>query len=194
METPRTAHSILIVDDGDRLRKSLKRSLDQENYETWTAASGEEALEIFEKTRIDLLITDLVMPGMGGMALIRSIQSAVPSMKVIIITAYGSAESMQETEQLGVHHYLTKPFDLVVLKRTVNALLGPEASAASSRTSPCWVWYCGVHGLCLAVKMLGAFFWLSQKVLRRTRPTSMIHGFGKTTKTLSRIASVLMRR
>lgn len=116
-------HTILIVDDKERLRKGLARSLSREGCRTLTAASAEEALALSKERRIDLVITDLVMPGMDGMALIRKFKSAVPGIKTIIITAYGSAESMQEAEELGVACYLAKPFDLPHLKSRVNELL-----------------------------------------------------------------------
>ena len=87
-------HTILIVDDEVRLRKALERSFRQEGYQTLAAASGEEALALLKKEKVDLVIADLVMPGMDGISLIRSIRESDPGMKVIILTAYGSAESM----------------------------------------------------------------------------------------------------
>ncbi len=123
MSGPRETHTILIVDDKERLRKGLARSLSGESRRTLTAASGEEALALSKGRKIDLVITDLVMPGMDGMALIRNIKSTMPGIEAIIITAYGSAESMQEAEELGVACYLEKPFDLSDLKSRVNELL-----------------------------------------------------------------------
>jgi two-component system, response regulator, stage 0 sporulation protein F len=116
-------HTILIVDDEERLRKALERSFRQEGYQTRAATSGEEALALLQKEKVDLLIADLVMPGMDGMTLVRSVRGFDPGMKVIILTAYGSAESMAEAEALGVAHYLTKPFDLFHLKSRVKMLL-----------------------------------------------------------------------
>ncbi len=135
MPSARRTQTILIVDDKERLRKGLARSLRRESCRTLTAASGEEALALSKGRKIDLVITDLVMPGMDGMALIRNIKSAVPGIEAIIITAYGSAESMQEAEELGVACYLAKPFDLSHLKSRVNELLAGKDEGGRMRTA-----------------------------------------------------------
>ena len=128
------AHTILIVEDQKRLRKGLARSLSQEDFRTLTAASGEEALRLLEKRRVDLVITDLVMPGMDGMALVKNIRESTRNIEVVIITAYGSAESMQEARDLGVAHYLAKPFDLPDLKSKVKELLERRTEDGDEKT------------------------------------------------------------
>ena len=83
-------------------------------------------------------MTDLFMPGMGGMALAKSVKRLNPGMKIILITAYGSAESRQEAEALGVGCYLAKPFDLSYLKSKVSELLlAGETSGSVCTESPC---------------------------------------------------------
>ena len=129
-------HTILIVDDEVRLRKALERSFRQEGYQTLAAASGEEALALLKKEKVDLVIADLVMPGMDGISLVRTIRGSDPGMKVIILTAYGSAESMAEAEALGVAHYLTKPFDLFHLKSRVKMLLKAPRAWRGGQKSP----------------------------------------------------------
>lgn len=125
--------SILIVDDEERLRRALERSFCQENWQTQAAASGEKALGILQEQRVDLVITDLVMPGMDGMSLVRRIKDTLPETEVIILTAYGSPESMEEAKALGVSCYLAKPFDLAYLKTKVNELL----PALKTSVAPC---------------------------------------------------------
>jgi two-component system response regulator (stage 0 sporulation protein F) len=133
MPDAKEANSILIVDDQKRLRKGLARSLSQEDCRTLAASSGEEALRLLERTRVDLVITDLVMPGMDGMALVREMRKSALDVEVVIITAYGSAESMQEARELGVAHYLAKPFDLPNLKSKVKELLARGADGGNRR-------------------------------------------------------------
>lgn len=128
------ANTILIVDDKKRLRKGLARSLGQEHFRTLTAASGEEALRLLKKTPVSLVITDLVMPGMDGMTLVREMRKSKLAAEVIIITAYGSAESKKEAKELGVAHYLAKPFDLPDLKSKVKELLAGKPKGASGKT------------------------------------------------------------
>ncbi len=190
MQALQKARSILIVDDEERLRKSLRRSLLQENYATLTAASEAEALRILDENRIDLVITDLFMPGMGGMALIRRIKSLLPAIKIVIITAYGSAASVREAEELGVDGYLTKPFDLAGLRAKVNELLAGGTSAPPRRERH-------AHMCCLCFvccKMLGAASGLSRRGLGRIHPMSIMRGLGRVTKAVCRLALVFRRR
>lgn len=134
MPSTEEARTILVVDDEERLRKALARSLAQENCQVLTAASGDEAIRILEETKIDLVITDLVMPGMDGMMLVRNIKRTHPSVRTIIITAYGTDESRHEAEALGVSCYLAKPFDLSYLRSKVRELIfGGETARGASR-------------------------------------------------------------
>ncbi len=183
--------TVLIVDDEERLRKALGRSLCQENSQTLTAASGEEALDLLEKRRIDLVITDLIMPGMDGMALVRSIKSRVPSMKIIILTAYGTAESMREAEELGVAWHLAKPFDLAQLKAKVNELLqGGETSESSRDGSSCPNECQDVHGFWAAIgKTLGSAAAFSRQALQHIKPINVVFALGKVTGAVSGLAS-----
>ncbi len=129
MSGTRETRTILIVDDEERLRKGLARSLSGKDRRTFTAASGEEALSVLKGRKVDLVITDLIMPGMDGMTLVGNIRSAVPGIEVIIITAYGSAESMKEAEEIGVASYLAKPFDLADLKSKVDECLSKKPAS-----------------------------------------------------------------
>ena len=187
------AHTILIVDDEDRLRKALARSLSEENYRTLSAATGEGAIELLKNRKVDLVITDLVMPGMDGMTFVRNIRNAVPEIKIIIITAYGSAESMQEAKELGVACYLAKPFDLSVLKSKVKELLpgwtraSPEPSCRGGRSALCSV--------CLASgRALRATVGLSRRALPYVRPRRVLLALGRAARAMSGLASVFTRR
>ncbi len=179
--------TILIVDDEERLRRALERSFRQENWKTRIAASGEEALGILQEENVDLVITDLVMPGMDGMSLVRRIKSAVPGTEVIILTAYGSPESMEEAEALGVRCYLAKPFDLAYLKTRVNELL---LASGVSDASCCELSCCAAPGalrlLCSASgKTVAVIVALPRQALQCIRPRSVMLAAGKAVGAVS---------
>jgi len=186
-------HIILIVDDEERLRKGLARSLAHENRRTLTAASGEEALSLLKGRKIDLVITDLVMPGMDGMTLVGNIRSTAPSTRIIIITAYGSAESIQEAEELGVACYLAKPFDLSRLKSSVNGLLAGEISPRTE--SSCPRAHCPLRSVCLAGgRTVRAAVGLPRKALPYVRPRNVMLALGRITRAISGFPSVLTKK
>jgi DNA-binding response OmpR family regulator len=149
------------VDDEGRLRKALGRSLCREHRRILVAASGPEALGLLARHKVDVLITELVIPGMDGMALIRRVRDTCDAIRTIIITAYGSSESMAEAETLGVSHYLAKPFDLSELKSRVDELLASGGPCPSS-----WVGSVGCGALqwacCAAGRGLGTVVSLSR--------------------------------
>ncbi len=103
---------ILVVDDEPSLRDVLNIMLKKAGYATSTAADGEEALAQVNKEIYDLVITDLKMPGMGGMEVLKAVKSASPETVVLVVTAFGSAESAVEAMKLGAYDYLTKPFQI----------------------------------------------------------------------------------
>ena len=195
--------TILIVDDEERLRRALERSLRQENRRTYSAASGEEAEDLLREKKVDLVITDLVMPGMDGMALVRSIKSSDPGVKIIIITAYGSAESMAEAQALGVACYLAKPCDLSDLKSKVNELLpagGPGQPACAHPGSPrgpgALRFVCSGAG-----KTVGAVAGASGRALQYIKPRNIMLAAGRVTGAVTGVclgiqefASVLRKR
>lgn len=103
---------ILVVDDEPSLRDVLNIMLKKAGYATSTAADGEEALAQVNKEIYDLVITDLKMPGMGGMEVLKAVKSTSPETVVLVVTAFGSAESAVEAMKLGAYDYLTKPFQI----------------------------------------------------------------------------------
>ena len=119
MKDSKRYHTILVMDDEERLRKTLGKSLRDQDRETLTAASPEDALALLKTRNIDLVITDLAMPGMEGTKLLKEIKKASPDVKMIVITGYPSTMSVKEAGELGVNHYLQKPFDLAELKSIV---------------------------------------------------------------------------
>ncbi|MDA8082637.1 MAG: sigma-54 dependent transcriptional regulator [Nitrospiraceae bacterium] len=110
---------ILVVDDEPLQREILKTILDDEGYETQTAASGEEALQIVNKFHPDVILTDLKMEGMDGIELIDAVPREPFEPSMIIMTAHGTISSAVEAIKKGAFDYLTKPLDKNSLVMTV---------------------------------------------------------------------------
>ncbi len=105
---------ILIVDDEGRVAYFLRKTLERmdRRFQVETVPSGEEALLLFQEGAVDLLITDLRMPGINGLELIERVRQISPTTPVILITAYGSDEIEARARRLQIYRYLTKPFDI----------------------------------------------------------------------------------
>jgi len=105
------------------MRQLLEIALGKEGYRLTLAESGKKATEIFDKSSYDLVISDIKMPDMSGVEVLRHIKETDPSVPVIMVTAYASAETAVEALRLGAYDYLTKPFKLEELKANIrNAL------------------------------------------------------------------------
>ena len=110
---------ILVVDDESVLRNNLARYLRLQGYEVDTVGSAEAALEALESSSIGLVLTDLRMPGMDGLTLIRHLQTEHPDALTVLMTAYASVESAVEALRAGASDYLLKPIALDALGRKV---------------------------------------------------------------------------
>jgi len=124
---------ILIVDDDDGMRRLLVRVLGREGYEPLAVASGREALAELAADPFDLVVTDIQMPEMDGVALLHRIKEFDPGLPVIVITAYGTVENAVEALRAGAYHYLTKPFENDEIKLTVAKALERERLLAENR-------------------------------------------------------------
>jgi CheY-like chemotaxis protein/glycine cleavage system H lipoate-binding protein len=101
---------ILIVDDELPVCRSISRVLEPEGYAVDTALSGKEALSKEEENRYDMMLVDLMMPGMSGMDLIKSVKEKRPDMVMIMITGYPTMKTAVESVKLGAFDYIPKPF------------------------------------------------------------------------------------
>ena len=117
------AASILIVDDEENLRLTLSRILSHAGYTVVTAASGEEALRVLQAGGYDLAFIDLLMPGIGGMALLKELRQIYPDMPVLILTAHATLESAVEAVRQGARDYLLKPADPKMILDRVEEVL-----------------------------------------------------------------------
>jgi DNA-binding NtrC family response regulator len=103
--------SILVVDDDENLRWVTQTQLEDAGYEVVAVPDGEAALQSLNQRRPDLVLTDLKMPGMSGMDLLKRIKAIDSEIPVLIITAFGTIQSAVESVKTGAYDYLTKPFE-----------------------------------------------------------------------------------
>lgn len=115
--------TILIVDDEPNYLIVLEDLLKDEGFEVFTANSGENALEICKEIDLDLILTDMQMPGMGGMELLAKIKRQTPQLPVIIMTAFGEVDKAVAAMQAGAFNFLTKPFKNDELLANINKAL-----------------------------------------------------------------------
>jgi DNA-binding NtrC family response regulator len=120
---------VLVIDDEANLRKVLAALLRRDGYDVTIAEDGEMGLAEFQKNGADAVITDLVMPKVGGMEVLRAINSADPEVPVIIITAHGTVDSAVEAIKLGAFDYVTKPFDQSELSNVLAKAVRSHESA-----------------------------------------------------------------
>jgi two-component system NtrC family response regulator len=118
-----TSGRILVVDDDDSLRRVLEVQLQQLGYRVNTAKNGEAALSLLRETSHDLVLTDLRMPGLSGLDLLKHIRSAHPETVVIILTAYGTVDTAVEAMRVGAYDYVTKPVHREALELIIGRAL-----------------------------------------------------------------------
>lgn len=119
---PHKAKRILVVDDEENARIGLSKLLSQEGYEVGSAANGLEALDLMKTQKVNLVISDLNMPGMNGLNFLRELNRKFPSTNVILITAFGGVESYLEAMNLGAFEYIHKPVKLDELKAVMKKI------------------------------------------------------------------------
>lgn len=114
---------VLVVDDDESLRRVIEYNISEEGYKVLSASNGKKAMDIFRQEDVDLVITDLQMPEMGGIELIRQLRAVSPSAMVIVVTAFGTVDTAVESMKLGAFEYITKPFNREELKMVVKKAL-----------------------------------------------------------------------
>ena len=115
--------NILIIDDEINARAGLKRVLEHLDCNVVEAASGSEGLDVFRKNKINLVVTDLRMPGDDGMSVLDALQNEAPEIPVILITAYGSGEAAKKALAKGAYDFISKPFDIDTIELVVKRAL-----------------------------------------------------------------------
>ena len=113
---------ILIVDDEENILNFLYRLL-RRKYKVLLSKSAKEAISTVKKEKIDLVITDLKMPEIDGIELVKNIRRTDSKIGVIVMTGYGNIESYLNSKDLGTFEYLNKPFDNEILLRIIDTML-----------------------------------------------------------------------
>ena len=129
-----TATRILIVDDEPQITRVLRRSLSSKGYEVQVASDGEEALEVYQAWKPNLIISDLSMSGMGGLELCRRLR-AISQVPIIVLSVKGEEKTKIEALDTGADDYITKPFGMEELFARIRVALRRSALASSNESA-----------------------------------------------------------
>jgi len=110
---------LLLIDDEADVQYSFRRIFDSPDLQLFTASSGEEGVQLIQRIKPDLVISDIRMAGINGLETLRRIRALDPRLPVILMTAYGTTQTAIEAMKLGAYDYLLKPFDVPRLKELV---------------------------------------------------------------------------
>ena len=124
---------ILVVEDDNDLRNLFCKTLQRNSYRAFPAEDAENALQILEQEHIDLMITDVMMPGMDGFSLIRRLRETNQELPILIVTAKGDIYDKHTGFQAGTDDYMVKPIDLHELLLRINALLRRARSISEKK-------------------------------------------------------------
>jgi two-component system, NtrC family, response regulator HydG len=124
---------ILLVDDDERLRTAAGKVLAAEGYRVISAATGREALEKLKQTAVGLVVSDLRLPDLDGIALLKQVHERVSGIEVVVITGHGSVEKAVEAMRLGAYDFIEKPLDSAALLKTVSKALEKQRLTSENR-------------------------------------------------------------
>jgi len=114
---------LLVVEDDPEMRDLLRKVLEKEGYKVSVAPGTREAVASLTQARFDLVVTDLVMPGNGGLEILRVIREGTPALPVIIITAFGDWDSYSRALEMGAAAFISKPLRMAELLAAIHAAL-----------------------------------------------------------------------
>jgi two-component system response regulator AtoC len=113
------SYSVLVVDDEALTLRTISRGLTGEGFEVFTASTGEDALKVFSEEKPELVLLDVVLPGINGVEVLRQIKAVSPASIVVMMSAYHMVDRAVEAMKLGAHDYLIKPFRFADLTATL---------------------------------------------------------------------------
>ena len=111
--------NILIVEDEARMRRLLELDLDEAGYQTFSAPDAETGLDLLRREQVDLVLTDLKLPGSSGLEFLQAAKRLYAALPVIVMTAYGTVETAVEAMKAGASDYVLKPFSLAEMRLVV---------------------------------------------------------------------------
>jgi DNA-binding NtrC family response regulator len=101
---------ILVVDDEEIVLKSFRKILESRGHQVYTALSGQEVFDFLEKEPVDIIFTDMKMPGIDGIEVLERVKEKYPDILVVMITGYSTVQSAEQAMKLGAFDYIPKPF------------------------------------------------------------------------------------
>ena len=131
---------ILVVDDEEDVRETLSTVLENLDYDPCVAANGEEALETIRQKPIDIILSDLYMPGMNGIELLKRVKSEKKSIVFLMITAHPTIETAVDAIKKGAYDYLTKPFHIEEVRIKLGRAMEKQGLASSLRWANGLIW------------------------------------------------------
>jgi two-component system response regulator PilR (NtrC family) len=131
---------VLVVDDEQDVRETLESVLQKIDYDSVTAANGEEALDIIRNQKVDIVLSDLYMPVMNGIELLKRVKSEKKNIIFLMITAHPTIETAVDAIKKGAYDYLTKPFHIEEVRIKLNRALEKQGLAHSLRWANGMIW------------------------------------------------------
>ena len=126
--------NILIVEDEAKMRRLLELNLGEDGFGTQSAADAETGLKLLQSSPVDLVVTDVKLPGMDGMEFLQAIKRFNAALPVVVMTAFGSVETAVEAMKAGASNYLLKPFSLEEMRMVVRKELDVRRLRDENRT------------------------------------------------------------
>ena len=129
---PQSTATILVVDDEPELCQALSRLLVRHGYQTMIAGNGEEALEVLRKEPVPLVLSDLMMPRMNGVELLKAAKIVSPATEMVIVTGHGTIETAVEAMKMGAYDFIEKPFTASTTLKVVRKALEKQQLTAEN--------------------------------------------------------------
>jgi two-component system NtrC family response regulator len=126
--------TILIIEDEPKMRRLLELNLGEDGFTTLSSGDAETGLKLLRDETIDLVLTDLKLPGMGGLEFLQSVKQTNPTIPVVVMTAYGSVETAVEAMKRGASDYVLKPFSLAEMRMVVRKELDVQNLREENRS------------------------------------------------------------
>ena len=134
LSSAHSATTVLLVDDEGENLQALERIFAREGFRVLTADSGRRALDVCRAHRVHVVVTDLMMPGMNGIELLKALETVAPDAEVVLMTAYGTIETAVEAMRAGAYDFVEKPLKRMHIVKTVQKAAERHALVAENRT------------------------------------------------------------
>lgn len=131
---------VLVVDDEEDVRDTLHNVLKSMNYIPYVASGGAEALDVIHNNKIDVVLSDLYMPEMDGIELLKKVRSENKQIIFLMITAHPTIETAVEAIKKGAYDYLTKPFHIEEVRLKINRAIEKRGLTSSLKTANGIIW------------------------------------------------------